>query len=401
MSKLKLFLLFVGIGLSGWLGLRSYYFFFDKTKPELVLSGIQTGGYYAGDVPCTVNGQHPYSIKTISVFLDDKPLTYNFAIGKANFEFPFTLPTRTLTNGEHQLQIRLVDGTFAKNESVETINFSVDNTPLQAAFVKQNTDYRVFQGKTLHLQFQANKPLKDATINLFSQKFPCFPEAEQSSIYEAFVPVTCEAKPNEYMLTIDCHDHVDNKVTLEAKAQVVPFPFKKHTLHVDSKKVDEEKEMGASHQELNQELKRLADLSPKQKLWNGSFYVPTEIIRISTEFGTIRTTQERGRYAHKGIDIVNHPRSVVWAPQDGKVIIKKRYAYSGNTVVVDHGWGIFSLFYHLDSFVDDMEVGQPIKKGNPVGKLGKTGYASGYHLHWEMRVNDIEVDPLEWTKPGF
>jgi murein DD-endopeptidase MepM/ murein hydrolase activator NlpD len=66
-----------------------------------------------------------------------------------------------------------------------------------------------------------------------------------------------------------------------------------------------------------------------------------------------------------------------------------------------HGWGIFSLFYHLDSFAGNYAVGDYVKKGNPIGKLGKTGYASGYHLHWEMRINNIEIDPLEWTKPGF
>jgi hypothetical protein len=401
MSKLKLFSWLIVFGMGGWLGLKGYYFFFDKTKPQLVVSGIAPDGHYAGDVACTVNGEHPYNVKTITVLLDEKPLTYNFAIGKSTFEFPFSLPTKTLPNGKHELQIRLVDGTFHRNEEIKKFAFYVDNIPLQAAFVKQNTDYRVFQGKTMHLQFQTNKPLKDATVNLFSHKFPCFQESADSLIYEAFVPVECEAKPNEYMLTIDCHDYVDNVVTLEGKTQVVPFPFKRHSLHVDAKKVEEEKEMGASHEALNKDLKRLADLSPQKKLWNGSFYVPTEIIRISTEFGTIRTTQERGKYAHKGIDIVNHPRSVVWAPQDGKVIVKERYAYSGNTVVVDHGWGIFSLFYHLDSFADPLELGDTIKKGNPVGKLGKTGYASGYHLHWEMRVNNTEIDPLEWTKPGF
>jgi len=159
--------------------------------------------------------------------------------------------------------------------------------------------------------------------------------------------------------------------------------------------------MGMSHDKLNEDLKRLAEESPKQKLWDGIFYAPTEIIRISTEFGTVRRTQERGIYAHKGIDIVNTPKSVVWAPQDGVIVLKDRYAFSGNTVAIDHGWGIISLLFHLDSFADDIEVGKKVKRGNPIGKLGKTGYASGYHLHWEMRVNNTEIDPNEWTKQGF
>ena len=91
------------------------------------------------------------------------------------------------------------------------------------------------------------------------------------------------------------------------------------------------------------------------------------------------------------------PRSVVWAPQDGIVVMKDRFAPSGNTVIVDHGLGILSLFYHLEDFAD-IEVGQKILQGNPLGTIGKTGFATGYHLHWEMRINNTPVDPLQWIK---
>lgn len=401
MSKLSIFGWMFTFLIVGWVGLKSYYFFFDNSQPQLMLSGIVNGGYYGGEVSCTIHGEHPYSVKTVSVLLDEKPLVYNFAVGKSSFEYPFNLATHTLPNGKHHLQVQLTDGSFRRNQTIKDYEFTVDNNPLQAAFIKQNNEFKVFQGKTLHVQFQTNKPLKEAKVTMLSNSYPCFPESKNSLIYETFIPIQCEEQPNEYMLTINCHDYVDNVVTLESKAQIVPYPFKKHVLHVDAKKVEEEKEISNSQDLLNAELKKLSQASPQEKLWNGSFYVPTEIIRISTEFGTVRTTQEKGRYAHKGVDIVNHPRSVVWAPQDGKVVVKERYAYSGNTVVIDHGWGIFSLFYHLDSFADTIKVGDTIKKGNPVGKLGQTGYASGYHLHWEMRVNDTEVDPLEWTKPGF
>jgi len=103
---------------------------------------------------------------------------------------------------------------------------------------------------------------------------------------------------------------------------------------------------------------------------------------------------------HRALDVINTPKSVIWSTQDGVVVLKDRFELSGNTVVVDHGCGVLSLFYHLDDFAD-IEVGQKIAKGNPVGTLGKTGYASGYHLHWETRVNNIPVDPMQWTKETF
>ena len=57
--------------------------------------------------------------------------------------------------------------------------------------------------------------------------------------------------------------------------------------------------------------------------------------------------------------------------------------------------------YDLEEFTPGLEVGDFVKKGNPIGRVGKTGYASGYHLHWELRVNNIPVDPLQWTERTF
>lgn len=398
MKMLKTFLWLLLLSGGGWIGYNTYHYFFNVSTPESFLSGIKDGGYYAGDISCVVNGSHPYKVGKISVFLDGTPLIYNFSIGKQTFEHPFALNTRTLTNGSHTLKVSLTDGTFKKNECVKEYNFHIDNTPLQAAFLRQSNDSRVFQGRTLHVQFQSSKPLKDAQVQVLSKKYACFPESEGSLIYETYIPVECEEKPNEYPLTIDCIDPVDNVVTLEGKLQVVAFPFKKQRLHVSAEKIKEEKEMGVSQQLLEDQIKDLLEKSPNKKLWHGAFYTPCEIQWIATEYGVVRTTQEKGVYAHKAIDIANTPKSVIWAPQDGVVVIKERYAYSGNTVVIDHGHKIFSLFFHLDSFPEGLEVGQKIKKGNPLGTLGKTGYASGYHLHWEQRINNIPVDPMQWTK---
>ncbi|MFC1845664.1 M23 family metallopeptidase, partial [Candidatus Dependentiae bacterium] len=80
--------------------------------------------------------------------------------------------------------------------------------------------------------------------------------------------------------------------------------------------------------------------------------------------------------------------------------IKDRFVHSGNTVVVDHGWGILSMYFHLDDFAN-IEVGKKLAQGNPVGTIGQTGYAKGYHLHWELRVKNTAVDPMQWTKQSF
>ncbi len=390
----------VFLALTGWVGWSTYHYFFDKQNPTVAVVGLADQGYYAGDVACFVNGYHPYKVGKISLFLDGNPLIYNYSISKKQFEHPFNLNTRTLTNGKHTLVVKAVDGTYYKNTAQQEYNFTVDNTPLQAAFIEQDGEKKVFQGRTLHVQLQVNKPLKEAKINVFSKQYDCFKEGKNSLIYETFVPVECEENPTEYPFTVNCIDVVDNVVTLEGKVQVVQFPFKRHTIAVSEEKMKHEREMSTG-EDLNQKLAELVEQSPKEKLWNGAFFAPTEIGRISTEFGVLRTTQERGLYAHKAVDIVNTPKSVIWAPQAGKVVIKDRYTFSGNTVVLDHGCGIFSLFFHLDSMPDDIQVGKMVQKGNKIGTLGKTGYATGYHLHWEMRINNTPIDPMQWIKPNL
>ena len=233
-----------------------------------------------------------------------------------------------------------------------------------------------------------------------SHSYKCFPESKGSHIYECYIPIACEEQQNEYLLSVDVTDKVDNVVHLDHKFQVVMYPFKKQALRVDQEKVKREQEEGPSEKEFESLIERVTFDSPQEKLWRGSFCAPTDIQRVSCEFGTIRTTQHKGRYAHKALDVLNAPKSVVWAPQDGIVVVKDRFAASGNTVVVDHGRGILSMVFHLDDF-SDIEVGDKVAQGNPLGTLGKTGYATGYHLHWEMRVDNVPIDPMEWTKTTF
>lgn len=328
------------------------------------------------------------------------PLINKFKVGSSECEHPFTIPSKTIANGEHTLKIEICNSTYSKGKAQLERTFVVDNQPLQAAFIKPENEYKVFQGRTLHVQVQANKEIKDVRLRTLSQSYSCFQEAKNLFIYECFVPISCEENPSEYLLSMDLTDRVGNKLTLENKFQVVPYPFKKQTITVSAEKMKQEKAAGQATTVFEKTIEELVDKSPKEKLWQGAFCAPLDVKGISTEFGTVRTTQERGRYMHKGVDLLNAPKSIVWSSQDGVVVLKDRFELSGNTVVVDHGWGIFSLFYHLEDFAD-LKVGDRIRKGNPVGLLGKTGYANGYHLHWEMRVNNVAVDPMQWVSANF
>lgn len=376
---------------------KSYVYFIDKEAPKISISGIKEGSYYSSNIQCSIS-----SNKTglLSIILDEKPIAKNFKIGYFKHEYPFTIPTETMSNGAHKMEINFSDGSYNKNKYSETINFYIDNIPLQAAFVKTETELKVFQGRTLHVQFQVNKKIKNATASALSNNYECYPESKDSSIYETFIPILCEENPNEYLLTIDIVDHVGNTLKLETKFQIIQFPFKKEILVVKPEKVKAEKELGKSHEQFEKDLAAILTTSPKEKLWRGKFCAPIEIAKMTCDFGTIRISQEKGKYTHRAVDLTNQPKSVVWAAQSGIVKIKDRYAMTGNTVVIDHGWGIITMYFHMDSLAN-INIGDKINQGNPVGTLGETGYASGYHLHWELRVNNMPVDPMQWINNTF
>ncbi len=389
--------------LVSYVGWTTYRYFTLVSTPTFTVVGIEPGGSYAGDVAASVQGQDDYKVASLSIFVDNKPLVDKAKIGKRSFEYPFTVSTQALSEGEHVLRIEVANGAYNRNMAEQTFTFSVDNQPLQTAFVKNDTGAQVFQGRTLHVQFQANKPLKHAEVKTLAKTYPGFRASPRELIYECFIPIDTEEIPHDYLFTITSTDKVGNSGTIEGNFKVVPFSFRKQTLRIDANKMKKEDEAGLAEKEFEADIERLTAQSPKEKLWRGTFIAPLELKdpkQITTEFGMIRATQERGLRQHKALDIIALPKSVIWATQDGIVVLKNRYAHSGNTLVIDHGWGVLSLFYHLDSFAP-IEVGDRIKKGNPVGTLGKTGYATGYHLHWEMRVGNVAVDPMEWTKQGF
>lgn len=388
---------FIGLCLIliGYFSFRTYLYYFDTTEPQVSMVGLDEGKTYAGDMSVKLKGTSPYKVAQASVWLDDQELEH-IKLNRQSFEHALAMPN--LDNGPHTLKAEVIDGTKSANKTVFERKFHTDNLGLQAALVSTSLDHKVAQGRCLHVKFQVNKPTIHATLQALSGNHTCFAKSKNSLVYEAFVPVECEQVANEYPFSIEVKDKVGNKVLLEDKFQVTPVNFTRKILHVQNNKLKSELEFTSlQERDLEDALDRITRSSVKEKLWNGAFDVPILMTRVSTDFGVIRTSQERGRTVHKALDLVAEPKSVVWASQAGVVVLKDRFTHSGNTVVLDHGNGIISLYFHLHDFAD-IEVGQKVKKGNPLGRMGMTGFANGQHLHWEIRVNNVAVDPMQWTQ---
>lgn len=375
-----------------------YRYFSYSISPKIELTNFKNGDTFSRDLKFSVAASNPYKISEISVVVDGKAVDLKDLrwVGAKKFEVPVVVDVSEFVDGIHQLEVGAIDSSYHKNKCVEKFEFCVDNSPLRAAFIEPS--FKVEQGHTLHIRVQSNKKLAKAEVEFSSTKYECFPDSKDSTVYECFIPIDCEMAPEECTLNACLEDQVKNVLKLSSQVQVMGFDFPRQKgFTVKKEKLEEEKEVSASQKVLDEALSRWLEQSPKEKMWMGRFELPINVKRISTPFGEIRMTSELGRYMHRGVDLIDNPKSVVWASQRGKVIIKDRFVISGNTIVLDHGFGIFTLYFHLDSFAD-IQVGDMVKKGNPIGRLGMTGYANGYHLHWELRVNNVAVEPLEWTK---
>ncbi|MFB0535224.1 MAG: LysM peptidoglycan-binding domain-containing protein [Anaerolineae bacterium] len=142
-------------------------------------------------------------------------------------------------------------------------------------------------------------------------------------------------------------------------------------------------------------LAQVFEVFGKQQLWVGPFIVPAEG-PITSQFGTRRSYNGGpARSYHEGIDYDAPPGAAVLAANDGQVALAEPLTVRGNAVIIDHGLGVHSGYYHLSGI--NVQEGQQVKKGEVVGKVGGTGLATGPHLHWEIRVNGINVDPTQWT----
>jgi len=384
-----------------WIGNSFFKYFTHNSVPKVEIIGVRDGGVYKGIINCFVEGDSDYKVSCVSVFLDNDLIPIDGAqyVKSKKFNLPFKIDTSSLVEYEHTLKLEAVDSSYKVNKLSEIIKFYVDNVPLKSAFMHDG--YKVEQGKTLHLKMQLNKQVDFAEANVFSQKYCFYPESENSTVYECFIPIDCEQHPDEYLIEAKVIDRVGNHSIANNTVKICEFNFPRQKgFTVSSTKLNNEKEISMDDRIKQDALGKWLNDSPRKKLWSGPFEVPTIVKRLSTPYGEIRVTPQRGRYYHKAVDIVNNPNSVIWASQNGKVIIKDRYLLSGNTVIIDHGLGVFTKYFHLNDFAD-IEVGDFIKKGEPVGKLGMTGYANGPHLHWELTINNVAVDPFEWTKKIF
>ncbi len=134
--------------------------------------------------------------------------------------------------------------------------------------------------------------------------------------------------------------------------------------------------------------------SQPERLWQGTFIAPVTGRRQGT-FGRRRLINGKPRRSHTGEDISAPTGTPILAPNAGKVVLVGHFFFNGRSVVIDHGLGLISMYFHLSAV--DVEKGAFVKTGEQIGLVGKSGRVTGPHLHWGMRLNGAKVDPYAFV----
>jgi len=136
----------------------------------------------------------------------------------------------------------------------------------------------------------------------------------------------------------------------------------------------------------------------KEKYWTTNFRYPVdEPVCIKSWFGNRRSYNDSPyNYFHTGADFGVCANLNIYAPADGKIIFTDLLSIRGNSTIIDHGLGVYSGFWHQAEIL--VEEGQFVKAGELIGTIGNTGRSTGPHLHWELIVNGVQVDPLPWLE---
>ncbi len=153
----------------------------------------------------------------------------------------------------------------------------------------------------------------------------------------------------------------------------------------------------------------LAATATPERLWDGLFRMPSPLSQDycveTNECWTSRFGNRRSyngspyAYFHTGLDVAGGTGTKIFAPAPGVVVFAGPLTVRGNATMIDHGWGVYTAYLHQSEIM--VEVGDRVESGDEIGLVGGTGRVEGPHLHWEVWVNGIQVDPLDWLIQPF
>jgi murein DD-endopeptidase MepM/ murein hydrolase activator NlpD len=248
----------------------------------------------------------------------------------------------------------------------------------------------VKQGGVCVIKASSRVILKSIHVEFRGERLPMAFGALRGT-HEGLLGIDLNTRPATYEIKVvgmDASRRVHSSV-LFLKVKKVNFRTQK--LSLPSSMVDLDPE---TLERVNKEERRLKDLFQgvrEERLWSGAFLRPVAG-ELTTVFGLRRIINGQPRSPHAGIDLRAEEGTPVLACNRGVVVLVDQLFFSGKSVILDHGLGIYSMYFHLSEA--PVSEGDRVSTGAMLGRVGSSGRSTGPHLHWGIRINGARVDPL-------
>jgi hypothetical protein len=402
-------------------GATGYLLLTDRTKPEVILSPDSDMAAPKREFSLTL--RDPGSgLKNAKVMVsqNDKQITLlnqNYANPIKETVEKFTLEPAGLHDGPFSLTITATDRSIAnfgagnsttlvKNLTLDTIPPRIDVTSLA---------HNVRQGGVGAVSFNLSEEPEIAGVMVGNELFPAF-KLENGKYFGLYV-FPYDMDPKNFVPKIKAVDKAGNVAMAAFRYQVIPRKFRQDKINIsdsflESKMpqyyniITDTRDNLQIYLRVNNEIRRqngvfLKELGHKTAaamLWDKKAFLRLPNAAPRAAFGDHRTyyyqNKEIDQQTHMGVDLASLEGAAVPAANSGKVVFTGFLGIYGETVIIDHGMGLQTLYAHLRQI--DAKVGQDIKKGEILGKTGVSGLAGGDHLHFGVLVFGHETSPIEW-----
>ena len=250
------------------------------------------------------------------------------------------------------------------------------------------------QGDILHVRVLTNQPLRSGTVKLGKHRYQLF---KKKGLFRAYIGIPSQIKPGKTNLIFNFKKADNTNYSKTAFIDIKKEDYRKEVLYFLPKKanlIKKKSTLGKENRILKPYLKKITS----KKFFTKNFILPAKG-RISSPFGAFRvkidkkTDKQISRSSpHSGLDIANKIGTPIIAANNGKVIFSKSLKSHGETIIINHGMGIISIYLHLNKRL--AKTGELVRKGKMVGLMGKTGIATGPHVHWGVYVQGVKINPL-------
>ena len=250
------------------------------------------------------------------------------------------------------------------------------------------------QGQTLSLQFETTEPVQ-AEITFMGR--PVKVATLENDHYAAMLGIHAMSEPDVYELMIRLIRGDASVLEYPIQFEVIEGDYGFETVDIPNERQDL-LDGGTVQAELDKVATIMSQFTP-EAYFDGLWSLPAPG-SVTSAFGTRRSYNGSETLTfHGGADFGGAIGTQITAPAAGTVVLVEPLLVRGNVVIIDHGWGVYTGYWHQrESYVT---TGQFVQKGDVIGAIGSTGLSTGAHLHWEMWVSGVQVDPLQWAKISF